>query len=76
MMRYRTKLDGRFKGRLTFQLNVGNALDDGPIIPRRFSSEPDYYIPGGATPTSRGVAMSRFDLLQPRSYRFTTTYDF
>ncbi len=75
-IRYKTKVDGRFKGTLSFQLNIDNLLDDGPIIPRRFSSDPDFYVPGGATPTSRGIAMSRFDLVQPRSYRFTTTFSF
>jgi iron complex outermembrane recepter protein len=72
MIRYRHKLaGGRFKGSLTYQLNVANLFDRAGILPQRFSSTPDFGVPGG-----RGVAYSRFDFIDPRSIRFTTTFSF
>jgi iron complex outermembrane recepter protein len=74
MMAYSTKLP-RLSGRVRFQVNVSNLLDQTKIIPVRLSTSdtaPDgYMLPGG-----RGVAYSRYDLVQPREWRFTTTYSF
>ena len=62
-------------GRFRFQINVTNIFDKQDIIPSRLSTStgaPDgFEIPGG-----RGTAYSRFDLVQPRDVRFTTTYSF
>jgi iron complex outermembrane recepter protein len=62
-------------GRLAFQVNVTNVFDKTGVIPQRLSSstsEPDSFeVPGG-----RGLAYSRFDLVNPREIRFTTTYSF
>lgn len=70
MLRYRHKVGlGRFKGSMTYQINVSNLFDRDGVIPQRFSSTPDYTLPGG-----RGVAYSRFDLIDPRAIRFTTTF--
>ncbi len=72
MLRYRHKLDAwRFRGSLTFQLNVSNLFDRDGIMPQRFSSTPDFVVPGG-----RGVGYGRFDLIDPRSIRFTTTFSY
>jgi hypothetical protein len=62
---------GRFRGTLSYQLNISNVLDQHGIIPQRFSSTPDFQVPGG-----RGVAYSRVDFIDPRSIRFTTTYSY
>lgn len=74
MMAY-TRKPGRLPGRIRFQLNVTNVFDKTDIIPSRLStsaSAPDgFEIPGG-----RGTAYTRFDLVQPREIRFTTTYSF
>ena len=59
---------GRFRGTLSYQFNVSNVLDQDGIIPQRFSSTPDFQVPGG-----RGVAYSRVDFVEPRTIRFTTT---
>jgi iron complex outermembrane recepter protein len=65
----------RLPGRFRFQLNINNLLDQSDIIPSRIATSataPDgYVIPGG-----RGLAYTRYDLVQPREYRFTTTYSF
>jgi outer membrane receptor for ferric coprogen and ferric-rhodotorulic acid len=62
-------------GRLRLQLNVSNALDRGGIVPARLATgvaAPDgFQVPGG-----RGLGYTRFDLIQPRELRFTTTYSF
>lgn len=72
MLRYRHKVSPwRFKGTMTYQLNVSNLFDRDGIMPQRFSSTPDFVVPGG-----RGVGYSRFDLIDPRSIRFTTTFSF
>ena len=65
----------RLPGRVRFQLNVTNVLDRTDIIPARFAtsaSAPDgFVLPGG-----RGVAYSRYDLVAPREFRFTTTWSY
>lgn len=65
----------RLPGRVRFQLNVSNVLDRTDIIPARFAtsaSAPDgFVLPGG-----RGVAYSRYDLVAPREFRFTTTWSY
>jgi hypothetical protein len=72
MLRYRHKVAaGRLKATLTYQLNVSNLLDQDGIMPQRFSALPPYTVPGG-----RGLAYSRFDLMEPRSVRLTTTLSF
>jgi len=72
MLRYRHKVAAwRFKGSLTYQLNVSNLFDRDGIVPQRFSSTSDFEVPGG-----RGVAYSRFDFIDPRSIRFTTSFSF
>jgi hypothetical protein len=62
-------------GRVRFQVNVSNLFESGGIIPSRLAtsaSAPDgFLLPGG-----RGVAYSRFDLVQPREFRITTTYSY
>ena len=74
MMAYSTKIKG-LPGRIRFQVNVSNLFNETDIIPVRISSSataPDgYQLPGG-----RGVAYSRYDLVTPREWRFTTTYSF
>lgn len=72
MLRYRHRVSpGRLRATLTYQLNVSNLLDRDGIVPHRFSSRPDFVVPGG-----RGVAYSRFDFIDPRSIRLTTTLSF
>lgn len=72
MLRYRHKVSPwRFKGTMTYQLNVSNLFDRDGIMPQRFSSTADFIVPGG-----RGVGYSRFDFIDPRSIRFTTTFSF
>jgi len=62
-------------GRFRFQVNVANLFNQDGIIPSRYATSataPDgYVLPGG-----RGLAYTRFDLVQPREVRFTTTYSF
>ena len=74
MMAYTAKFD-RLPGRVRFQVNVSNLLDNTTIIPVRLSTgatAPDgYLLPGG-----RGVAYSRYDLVAPREIRFTTTWSY
>jgi hypothetical protein len=74
MIAYTRKFD-RLPGRVRFQLNVSNVLDQTEILPVRIATgatAPDgFMVPGG-----RGLAYSRYDLVQPREFRFTTTYSF
>jgi hypothetical protein len=74
MIGYSRKLEG-LPGRLRFQVNISNVFDKTDIIPTRLSTSAaapnGYLIPGG-----RGVAYSRYDLVEPREVRFTTTYSF
>ena len=72
MLRYRHKVDAwRFKGTMTYQLNVTNLMDRDGIMPQRFSSTSDFMIPG-----DRGVGYSRFDFIDPRSIRLTASFSF
>ena len=74
MMAYSRKFRG-LPGRVRFQVNVNNLLDRTDIIPSRLAfsaTSPDgFNLPGG-----RGPAYTRYDLVQPREIRFTTTYSF
>jgi hypothetical protein len=70
MLRYTWKAP-RLPGRFTFQLNVNNVLDRTDIIPQRLATVDGFTIPGG-----RGPAYSRFDLVDPRELRFTTTWTY
>ncbi len=74
MLGYSRKFQG-IPGRVRFQVNVANLFNRDEIIPSRLAmsaTAPDGFIlPGG-----RGVAYSRYDLTQPREYRFTATYSF
>jgi hypothetical protein len=62
-------------GRVRFQVNVNNLLDRTAIIPSRLAfsaTSPDgFNLPGG-----RGPAYTRYDLVQPRDIRLTTTYSY
>jgi iron complex outermembrane receptor protein len=71
MLRYAHKISqGRFRGTLTYQLNVSNVFDQRGIIPQRFSSTPDFIVPG------RGIAYSRVDFVDPRTIRLTTSFSY
>ena len=74
MVRYKWKLRGLL-GLVSCQLNVYNVLNNTAIMPERLSDSATaldgFILPGG-----RGVAYSRFDLVDPREVRFTTTYSF
>lgn len=74
MMAYATKFK-RLPGQVRFQVNVSNLFNQTDIIPVRLSTSdttPDgFTVPGG-----RGVAYARYDLVDPREVRFTTTYSF
>jgi hypothetical protein len=74
MLAYSRKFKG-LPGRVRFQVNISNLFDRTDIIPARLATSataPDGYIlPGG-----RGPAYVRYDLVQPREFRFTTTYSF
>lgn len=74
MMAYSTKLKG-LPGRVRFQVNVSNLFDNTEIIPVRVSTS-DVALDGFALPGGRGLALSRYDVVQPREWRFTTTYSF
>jgi len=72
MLRYAHRVSrGRIRGTMTYQLNISNVFDRDGIIPQRFSSSPDFIIPGG-----RGVGYSRIDLMDPRTIRLTTTFSY
>jgi outer membrane receptor for ferric coprogen and ferric-rhodotorulic acid len=70
-----TRKFSRLPGRVRFQVNVANVLDQDDFIPVRRSvsaTAPDgFVLPGG-----RGVAYSRYDLVTPREIRFTTTWSY
>ena len=74
MLGYTRKFRG-LPGRVRFQVNVNNLLDQSDIIPSRLAfsaTSPDgFNLPGG-----RGPAYTRYDLVQPREIRFTTTYSY
>ncbi len=72
MLRYAHRVSGwRLRGTMSYQLNVTNVMDQDGIIPQRFSSTPEFQVPGG-----RGVGYSRVDFVEPRSIRFTTTFSY
>ncbi len=72
MLRYSHRVSGwRLRGSMSYQINITNLLDQDGIIPQRFSSTPEFQVPGG-----RGVGYSRVDFIEPRSLRFTTTFSF
>ncbi len=74
MMAYTRKF-ARLPGRVRFQMNISNLLDQTDIIPVRLSTSAD--VPDGFNlPGGRGVAYSRYDLVAPREIRFTTTWSF
>jgi outer membrane receptor protein involved in Fe transport len=69
MLRYRHPVSrGKLRGTLSYQINVSNLFNQDGRLPQRFSAIPPYELPGG-----RGIAYSRFDLMEPRSIRLTTT---
>jgi outer membrane receptor for ferric coprogen and ferric-rhodotorulic acid len=70
MLRYATKF-ARLPGRVSFQVNLTNVLDNDDPIPVRLLTADGYQLPGG-----RGTAYGRLDLVEPREVRFTTTYSF
>jgi iron complex outermembrane recepter protein len=74
MIGYTTKIS-KLPGRFRFQINVYNVLNDTDIIPARIASSdanPDgFQVPGG-----RGLGYSRYDLVVPREWRFTTTWSY
>ncbi len=74
MLAYSRKFQG-LPGRVRFQLNVSNVLDNTDIIPVRIATgaaAPNgFMLPGG-----RGLAYSRYDLVAPREFRFTTTWSY
>ena len=65
----------RIPGRFRFQINIANVFDKTDIIPVRIATganAPDgFELPGG-----RGLAYSRYDLVTPREFRFTTTWSY
>jgi hypothetical protein len=74
MLAYSRRIKG-LPGRVRFQVNVTNLLDRTDIIPARLATSPaapdGYQLPGG-----RGLGYVRYDLVEPRQIRFTTTYSF
>ncbi len=69
MLRYRYNL-GSDRGRVTIQFNIFNVFNDTDIIPQRLAGRPTDLVPG------RGTAYTRFDVVQPRSFRGSITWDF
>jgi outer membrane receptor protein involved in Fe transport len=74
LLAYTRKFE-RLPGRVRFQLNISNILDETDILPVRIASgatAPDgFNVPGG-----RGLGYSRYDLVAPREFRFTTTWSY
>jgi iron complex outermembrane receptor protein len=74
MIAYTRKFE-RVPGRFRFQVNVSNILDETDILPVRIATGatvPDgFNVPGG-----RGLGYSRYDLVAPREFRFTTTWSY
>ena len=74
MIAYTRKFE-RVPGRFRFQINVSNILDETDILPVRIATgatAPDgFNVPGG-----RGLGYSRYDLVAPREFRFTTTWSY
>jgi hypothetical protein len=71
LLRYSRPMGFSKRARVVFQLNVMNVWNEQGIIPKYLSATPPYIIPGG-----RGVAYNRFDLIAPRTLRFTTSFEF
>ncbi len=74
MLAYTRRFEG-LPGRVRFQLNIANVLDETDVLPVRIATgatAPDgFMLPGG-----RGLAYSRYDLVTPREFRFTTTWSY
>ena len=71
MLRYTKKIEG-LPGRLSFQVNINNLLNNTDIIPIHLLSNNTSNI----LPVGHGVAYSRYDFVDPREIRFSTTYSF
>jgi hypothetical protein len=77
MLRYRHNVGvGRFRGSLSYQLNVTNLFNRDGIIPQRLAATPVTASPTFIVPGGRGVGYSRFDQMEPRYARLTTTFSF
>jgi hypothetical protein len=77
MLRYRIRVPrGWLQNPVTLQFNATNLFNQSGIIPQRLSATPVTASPTFIVPGGRGVGYSRFDLMEPRSIRFTTTYSF
>ena len=77
MLRYRIRVPhGWLHNPVTLQFNATNLFNQDGIIPQRLSATPVTASPTFIVPGGRGVGYSRFDLMEPRSIRFTTTYSF
>jgi iron complex outermembrane recepter protein len=74
MLGYTRKLRG-LPGQVRFQVNVMNVFNQTDIIPSRLSTSAA--APNGfMVPGNRGMAYSRYELVEPRQVQFTTTYSF
>jgi iron complex outermembrane recepter protein len=73
LLAYSRKFE-RLPGRVRFQLNVSNVLDNTDILPVRMAT--GAAAPDGFNVPGRGVAYSRYDLVAPREFRFTTTWSY
>ena len=74
MLAYTRKF-ARLPGRVRFQVNVSNLFDRTDIIPVRLATSAT--VPNGfLLPGGREVAYSRYDLVDPREIRFTTTWSY
>jgi hypothetical protein len=77
MLRYRVRMPYHWlPNPVTFQFNATNVLNQHGIIPQRFAATPIQASPTFIVPGGRGIGYSRFDLMEPRSIRFTTSYSF
>ena len=77
MLRYRLRMPlGWLRNPVTFQFNATNLFNQHGIIPQRLAATPVTASPTFVVPGGRGIGYSRFDLMNPRSIRFTTTYSF
>jgi hypothetical protein len=71
MLRYTRKFLG-LPGKFSFQINISNLFDNTAIIPMRLLiPNATLVLPGG-----HGMAYSRYDVVDPREIRCTTTYSF
>ena len=77
LLRYRIRMPGGWlQNPVSFQFNATNLLNQHGIIPQRLAATPVTASPTFVVPGGRGIGYSRFDLMEPRSIRFTTTYSF